>query len=70
MSTRSDIDAEEFAEALLKALRVWSDSPRDKPSRHRLEGAYIAISLMAGIDPDEGHDALLAAGAMGVRSQG
>jgi hypothetical protein len=37
--------------AILAAIPDSDDSPRDRPTRHRLQVCLIALSLLGGVDP-------------------
>ena len=53
-SLTTDIDLAVVADHLrtiLAAIPVSDDSPRDNPTRYRLQGCLIAFSLLGGVDP-------------------
>lgn len=40
--------------SILAAIPASDDSPRDRPTRHRLQGCLIAFSRLCGVDPLSG----------------
>jgi hypothetical protein len=49
-----DIDfpaAADYVRAVLNAIPAADDSPRNRPTRHRLQGVLIALSYISGVDP-------------------
>jgi hypothetical protein len=63
MSAPTPVDPCELAarfRRLLDAISASCERPRDRPTRHRLEGAYICACLLAGLDPfDDGAVSLI-----------
>jgi hypothetical protein len=61
MAVLSNVDPGEVAAGLRRFLDAFPeswDAPQDRRNRYRLEGAHIALSLLAGIDPCDTTDAI------------